>query len=246
MQRKDPLSEKVLNVREALNQKPKRIEVPEEMELYLSPDEEEYSDSFSRIHIKTFEELQLIGYVPRGLSRDKVRAAIQTDDAEAYKLAVSQPTAAGHDFGCGCQGHGTQANTFASTFKRSYTNVRKHHHPTLSKMLSDHLGSAIAWDSPVASNVRKWSQYIEARSIIVIAALFEDITINRNATLHVDAATKSLFAHNIWIHRSGRLVHKGSYLKIWANSLNRFSLSTVDIATLEAARLVSPTWKINP
>lgn len=243
MQRKDALREKVFTPREALSQKPKKIDVPEGTELFLSPDEEEYKDSFSRIHIKSFEDLQLVGYVRRGLSGEKVLAAIQSDDAEAYKLAASQPQAAAHD--CGCHGHAAQANTFASTFKRSYTNVRKRHNPMLSRVLSDHLGSQIGWDSAVASNVRKWSQYIEVNSIIVIAALFEDITINRNSTLRVDAAAKSLFAHNIWIHRTGRLVHEGSYLKIWANSLNRFSTAFVDIATLDVARLVLPTWKIN-
>jgi hypothetical protein len=92
----------------------------------------------------------------------------------------------------------------------------------MARLLADHYGKHISWDNPVAGIVSKWVMYIEVvlnPSIIVLFA--QDIIINRNATLTVDATAKSLLAKDIKIHNTGKLVHQGGYLKIWANSISR-------------------------
>ncbi len=230
---------KLVTAKEALKREVRRIEVPENSVLLLSPANLDYESFFSRVRLKLYEDLQTLGFVPRRLTEDKVRQAMAADDDEVYKLAgrlLRQPVQ-----GCGCSKQNTHVEMpRVSQVRTIYNSMRKKHNPALANVLSDHYGTHISWDSSVAAIVRKWVEFLSLNKEILLLFL-DDIIINRNATLTVVANAKSLLAHNIWIHKTGRLVNQGSYLKIWANSINRFNdfLSPV---TVEVARKVTPIW----
>jgi hypothetical protein len=227
--------------REALRREFMRIEVPEDSELSLSPTNREYARCFARVHLQSYEDLQTLGFVPRRLPEERVREAIATDDEEAFKLASTMMHQPVRD--CGCESQGAyQERASRSTLRTAYNSVRKSHNRALAGLLSDHYGTHIAWDSPLAGIVRKWDSYLGLNAEIVIA-LLEDIIINRNATLAVAANAKSLLAHNIWVHDTGRLVLQGSYTKVWANSVNRFSILRPEV--LETLREQEPPWSLS-
>ena len=223
---------KLRTAKEVLGQASRRIEVPENVELMLSPAIPEFADSFSRVQLNSYADLQLLGFAPRKLAEEKIRNAITADDDEVYKLASIIP----HSFtSCECEDQGANVKRPPrNRLRTAYNRIRKSHNPNLATLLSDHYSTRIDWDSPVAGITRKWIMYLLFNPIIIVS-LFEDITINRNATLTVDASAKSLMAHNIWIHRTGTLNQQGGYLKIWANSINSFR-DYIDVVAVDAAR----------
>lgn len=233
---------RLLDAREVLRLEPRPIVVPEDHEMVLSPDNRQFAESFARVRLKTYEDLQLLGFVPRHLSEEKVRKAIGADDAEVYQMAgrmLSQPTPP-----CDCSGHALsdQVAARANPLRSAYNRLRKHHHPSLAAALADHYGAPIAWDEPISAIVRNWTSAVRVRSLVYVA-LLGDITINKNATLSVAAPAKSLLAWNIWIERTGRLVQQGSYLKVWANSINRFR--HLDLNLVTAAAKIAPVWQLS-
>jgi hypothetical protein len=228
---------KLYTAKDLLKREASRIEVPENTEMLLSPSNREFASYFSQVEVKSYEDLQLLGFVPRRLSEEKIRQAITADDDEVYKVAyssMSQKTA--YDCNCGNQDV-YSVKLYGTSLRTNYNNIRKKHNPALARLLSDHLNTQVAWDDPLASVVRKWAISSRIDKLIYVV-LLEDIIINRNATLAVAANTKSLLAHNIWIHQTGRLVKQGSYLKIWANSINTVS------ASVDAVRKIAPPWLI--
>lgn len=213
---------KQCSAKEALKHDLRSIDVPEDTTVLLSPTSRDFADCFLRVHLRSYEDLQTLGFVPRGLSEENVRKAIAGDDDETYKMAQTTFCQVRHD--CDCSEHrGHTANPHRNkTLRSTYTAIRKSHNPNLARLLSDHYGTRMPWDSPIAGIVAKWTGYIEIVLDPLILVLFaQDITINRNATLAVDANAKSLMARDIKIHNTGKLVHQGGYLKVWANSISR-------------------------
>jgi hypothetical protein len=157
--------------------------------------------------------------VPRGLAEEKARKAIADDDAAAQRLAQEnlrdERTSSESD--CGCAAAALHPLPYGRRLRATYRRIRKFHHPSFSKLLSEHYGATVPWDSPLA--IATWRRVTSFNGVVDVW-LFRDIVINRNATLLVDAPTRSLWAGNISIHRTGRLVAQGGYLKIWANSIN--------------------------
>ncbi|HEV7376232.1 MAG TPA: hypothetical protein VGN95_16055 [Pyrinomonadaceae bacterium] len=102
---------------------------------------------------------------------------------------------------------------------------------------------ARVWDSPVAGIVKQWTQYVDlAQRAAISIALLSDITINRGAILRVDQSTKALLVGTIWIHRTGRLVYDGGYIKIWARAIeNLIDITTRITATADIPWLVHTT-----
>jgi hypothetical protein len=231
----------LMSAREVLSLEPRPLVVPEDQEVVLSPDHSNFARSFARVRLSAYADLQLLGFVPRHLSEDKVRKAISADDAEVYQMASRTLSLATP---CDCSGHAAsdQAAVRASPLRSAYNRLRKRHHPALAAVLADHYGTHVAWDEPVSSIVRNWTSAVRVGSLVHIA-LLGDITINKNATLTVASPAKSLLAWNIWIERTGRLVQQGSYLKIWANSMNRFR--HFDLEAVNAAAKISPVWQLS-
>jgi hypothetical protein len=208
------------NVQEALAREPRDLEVPEGTEVLLSPYEREHKEYFVRVELKSFEDLKMFGLVPRGLSEEKVRRAISKDDEEVHKLASKMLDTQARQ-GCGCEDHQPQSSrSYGSDLRRLYTSTRNRYHPSLANLLSAHLSARVEWDSALPGIIRRW---VSITNVSLISTLFRDITINRGATLAVDKSAKSLLAGTIWIHRSGRLVSQGSYLKIWAHAISSFT-----------------------
>jgi hypothetical protein len=229
---------KLRTAKEVLGQEARRIEVSENAELLLSPAIPEFAGSFSRVQLQSYADMQLLGFAPRKLAEEKIRHAIAADDDEVYKLASTMPQLFTR---CDCGDQAAYAKRSPGiSLRTAYNSIRKNHNPTLAALLSDHLGTRIDWDSPIAGITRKWISYLRFSPEVIIG-LFEDITINRNATLAVAASAKSLMAYNIWIHRTGRLVQQGSYLKIWANSVNSFR-DFREMVAVEVARKNGPPW----
>lgn len=232
---------KLLTAKEALGGEPRPIEVPENAELELSPTNPEYASSFARVRLKSYEDLRTLGLVPRKLHEEKVRQALAADDGEVYDLAgkMLQRSAGG----CGCSKDGSDASRLrGSPIRGVYQSIRSRHNPALARVLADHYGTQIPWDSPVPAIVRKWVVAAQASPELIIG-YFGDITIYKNATLSVAPGAKSLLAWNIWIHSTGRLVGHGSYLRIWANSISRFS-GFLSVAVVDAARKIAPVWAL--
>jgi len=229
---------KLRTAKEVLGQAARRIEVPENAELLLSPAISEFADSFSRVQLNSYADLQLLGFAPRKLAEEKVRHAIAEDDDEVYKLASTMPQSFTR---CDCGDQvANEKRLPRNSLRTAYNSIRRNHNPSLAALVSDHLGTRIHWDSAIAGIARKWITYLRLNPVVIIG-LFEDITINRNATLAVAANAKSLMAHNIWIHRTGTLVQQGSYLKIWATSINTFRDFT-DAVVVDVARKIGPPW----
>lgn len=211
---------KLYSAREFLSQEGRTIEVAENSELVLSPSNPEYARHFARVSLKSFEDLQLLGFIPRRLSIEKVRTAIAADDAEVFRLATTMPSQPR----CDCHPSDLYLKPVSlgrGGFRPAYQAIRNRHNPALARVLSEHLGTTVAWDHSLVGIVRKWDRFV-ALNPEIFALLLDDIVINRNATLSVAAASRSLLARNIWIHRTGKLTHSGSYLKIWADSIESF------------------------
>ncbi len=208
------------SVKEVLTREPRDLEVPENTEMLLSPYEREHSEYFVRVELKSFEDLKTLGFVPRGLSEEKVRHAISMDDEEARNLADKLLDTQARQR-CSCENHQPQTSrSYGSDLRRLYTSTRNRYHPSLAKLLAEHLSARVEWDSPLPGIIRRWILFTD---ISLVSALFRDITINRGATLSVDKSARSLMAGTIWIHRTGRLVSQGSYLKIWAHAISSFT-----------------------
>jgi hypothetical protein len=232
---------KSYSARELLEREGRTIEVPENSEVVLSPANPEYADSFARVRLQSFEDLQLLGFVPRRLSPEKVRTAMAADDAEAFKLATATPVPPPP---CHChpaEPHSKPGRTGRGGFRPAYLAIRNRYNPALAKVISEHLGTTVQWDDSLVGLVRKWDRYAQLKPF-VYAILLDDIVINRNATLSVAAASHSLLAGRIWIHRTGKLTYRGRYLKIWASSIESFEGIRINIS--ERAR-TTPPWAVN-
>src|SRR6185503_16692718 len=81
---------KVISAKEALRRELKPLEVRAGADVMFSPYEQEFVDYFAQVAIKNFDDLKILGFVPRGLQEDKVRRAIADDDDQAFKIAQSR------------------------------------------------------------------------------------------------------------------------------------------------------------
>jgi hypothetical protein len=209
---------RIYTAEEVVREEGRDLEVPEDREFRLAPGEPHAAHFFFRVRLRTYSDVQLLGFVPRALPEEKVRRAIAEDDGGARQLAQETLRAARPlvEADCQCAPAASGPLPYGRQLRTTYTRIRRFHHPAFAELLSDHYGVEVAWDSPTVVNLWRWASSPEA---IAVIALFGDITINRNATLLVDSTTKALWAANIWIHRTGRLVSQSGYLKIWAHSI---------------------------
>jgi hypothetical protein len=73
--------------------------------------------------------------------------------------------------------------------------------------------------------VKNWISYFDVTARFgapILLSVFQDVTIHRHGVLTTDPQMKSFLARNIWIHFTGQLVQRGSYMKIWATEISRF------------------------
>lgn len=225
---------KVVSAKEALRRDLKSLQVPASTDVMFSPYDSEFAPYFARVEVKDFDDLKVLGFVPRGLAEEKVRSAIAADENEAYKVAHTM-LANSPAPNCTCQ-HPQTTVVSGSNLRQHYASARKSFNPALARVLTEHLQTRVEWDSPIASIVRNWMRFIEIsqRSAISIA-LLNDITIDRGAVLRLDKSTKALFAGTIYIHRTGQLIYDGGYLKIWAHAISNlltFATSATNLSNI--------------
>ena len=228
---------KRLTPKELARQMGRDLVVPEETTVALSPSSREFAHVFARVRVTSFEDAQIMGFIPRKLSEEKVMRAIAEDDTLAYKMASRSYKPGG---GCDC---GQGEETHGKNLRGTYATFRRRNNPALAAFMAEKIGNRVDWDSPLVAATRKWA--INSRAgLEVIASLFADITINRNATLAVASDTKTLWARDIWIHRTGKLVQNGSYLRVWANSLNSFS-HFIDASVVADLKKIGIPWHLD-
>jgi hypothetical protein len=186
----------------------------------------EYQHYLYNVRIESFSDLQLLGFVPRGIAEDAMRKAIQSDDERALAIAEQRYAQSSGCGCCSCNGHSQDAHAMASTHVRPASlqthlqMARRETQTQLTALLSEHLRTKLDPGGPYV----RWTQtFVEAfdRRMLrdFIALLFQDIYIGAKSTLKLPATKKSLYARNIVIHQTGRLEAGAAYTKIWANSI---------------------------
>lgn len=216
------------SVKELLNRPTESLVVPDGQTIEFAPDKREFAHYFARVRLTVFEDLQLLGLVPRGLREDAVRQAIGSDEEQAYRTAAASLGALTHD--CTCA---PRRDRLSDRLAATYRQARRSNNPALARMLSEHYQTDIAFHDPLPALVRNWVRYFDTKRHFdagIATSLFTDVTIHRNAVLATDRTLKLFLAGTIWIHRSGQLLQQGSYLRIWAHTIARF-LDIRDIAT---------------
>lgn len=222
---------------EALSRTPAALEVADDEDLELSPAKRGHEKYFARVRLERLEDLQVLGLVPRRLKMQTIREAISADDEQARNIGEQRmrqgearakapcgchgAEAATSASPCGCHGTSRTATSFSQDLRSMVQHVRHDYHPELARVLTNHYGIDFRWDSALAVSIHGWVRRFRP-DIHVIVNMFEDITVGRNARLVLKAQSTSLLARAIQIHRTGTLVHRGGYLRIWANSIDRF------------------------
>lgn len=223
-------------ITDVLRRPTRDVIVPEDQEVEFAPSNPETAVHFSQVFVKSIADLQLLGFVPRRLSEERVRQAVEEDDRAAYSLAAAR-LAARPASACECHGHAA-APSFSAEFRRDYRQVRQAHAPAVARVLSELFQRSIAFDDPHPRLVTRWVQLVSDKAFaerpILIAALM-DITINRGATLRIEPLLKSLHANNVWIHRQGSFRQQGSHLRLWAHHISGF-FGTTEIKNEVTAR----------
>lgn len=213
-------------------------------ELYLSPEHPNCRDFFASIDVRSIKDLQTLGLVPREVPEQELRRAIAADDeaalATAREILLRTPA---HPCPCGEKegGAAQPAQPYARALKQAYVHARRMYNPSLAQLMSRHQRVSFAWDSVAVASVRGWAARMEtALQTRVTAALFQDITVEKGATLVLDPDTSVLFGRSILIHKTGRIVHRGGYLRIWASEIVQFDFA----ATSTSAERQIP-WRVS-
>jgi hypothetical protein len=221
---RDPVGDvKVSDIRamsaaELIRQDPRDLEVPEGTEVLLSPDDPQFAHHFARVDMRSYEDLQLLGFIPRGLDLDALRSAIRHDDEAAQQVAHER-LARGNP----CDDRERQETSYGSSLRELTAQIRRDYHPALSRLLNEHYRTTIELDSMRAGLTWKWASSLkELDAVSLVASLFQDITVHKDATLRIDKTDRMLMASNIRIHKTGKIVRSGGYLKIWAHSISAF------------------------
>jgi hypothetical protein len=196
--------------------------VEENQTVTFSPGNRDVAHHFVRVRLTGFEDLQTIGFVPRKLSEDAVRRAILADNDETYKLAASQ-LATSQTF-CRCE-PGGQPRAAKTELRDVYTRIRRFNNPALARVLSDHYKTHIPFHDSFPALVNNWISYLDVNVRFgehILLSVLGDVTIHRGGVLVTDRKLKSFLAWNIWIHSRGQMVHKSSYINVWANKIASF------------------------
>lgn len=123
-----------VSVHEALRKNEIRIEVPPQEIRTVGPFEERYAEAFRVAEVKSFEDLQVLGMIPRELTEPRALDAIRADDA-AFRDRHRELQRELRD--CDCQEH-SSANV--TSFRRSRIQS------SLATLLPDHFRSRLDLD----------------------------------------------------------------------------------------------------
>jgi hypothetical protein len=221
------------------------IEVADGETLELSRGHPEYGSCCSRVVVSNFADLQMLGLAPRGLTQERVRAAIAADDEEAFRMASGMVQRGTPRQGCDCaETEGAPRQVMprsANPVRSAMSGLRARHNPSLARVLSEQHGRTFAYDSPAVGMLRKMSDRLEFTHIEFEAIHLADIFIGGNATLSIASGATVVAARHIYIEQSGTLRLNAGYTKIWANSIGRFRVK-MDTAIVAAGAKMTPIW----
>ena len=235
------------------------LDVAEDEEVTLTPDDDRFVRGLARVRVESFDDLSILGLVPRGIGEERIREAIAADDMATHELAASRPDPGGSaGYGCGCCGETALGEDPASALTRAdsslgvrdvgdrlYRRLRTFHHPALAQVLSERYHTEIQRNDPLASVVHKWVTKFDTdrlRITPLFASIWQDITVRRGGRLTLDKGLSLMYARHLRIHRQGRLIQQGNYTKIWAASVESYFFDD-QIANLA---IVAEPWLTGP
>jgi hypothetical protein len=196
---------------EALKAADINVDVPNGASEKLGPFEGKWAQAFRVAEIKSFRDLQQLGFVHRELREEHAVQAIRADERafrEASLPSVSRAQRARPSQGCSCAEVSREAAFVAPTRKRFQNN--------LIDVLESVVGGVLRVDHPLVSHsyyhVRTWLERGGRYAVGVIA--LQDITIGQNATLTVTPAVSGLYARDITLGDQGRLSLTGGGIKV--------------------------------
>ncbi len=182
------------------------IEVPDGTVETIGPFETRYSDAFRIAEVKSFSDLQTLGFVHRDVREETAVQAVRADD-RAFRAALAE-----HAVGCTCEGRASGQGALA----------RRHFQDHLLDELQSVFPSALAPDDSAVLHtyyhVKAWVTR-PSRYLVGLVAL-RDISIGDRATLIATPAVRGLYANNISIGREGHLRFTSGAVKVTCKVLN--------------------------
>jgi hypothetical protein len=212
------------------------IDVPESATVRLGGEDRAFSRHLRLINVASYDDLRLLGLVPRDHDEAKVRSAIAEDDEIAVRIALDRVDP------CDCARHdeSSRRRSASEVFTAAFNRVRALNHPSLSHLLSAGHSKRFPLDTQ-AGLTRMWVSRLDEGMLRagLLALMAQDITIRKDARLFTPTKLKVMFANNIFIHKSGSLISQGNYLSIQCNSIQRFSIFSQWVTEIVK---IQPTW----
>ncbi len=161
-------AKKVLSPDEFVRVEPESLVVQQGTVLVLEPTNPDQSKYFATVALRTYEDLQTMGFMPRGIELERMKVAIQDDDDGTRREVELRRNA---------------TEIYQRTgMRQQYNQSRREYHPALSRVLADHYGVSIAADSTSARTVWNWAKYIDVKKGgLIWANILQDITIHQDA-----------------------------------------------------------------
>lgn len=203
---------------EVLQQRGDDIVIPKSKVVNVGPEEKEFAQFFHRVEVRSFDDLQELSLISKGLDEKRVQKAIADDDGEALSIAREyvKGRAKACDFESGQNMEATPLKlSYRSSLRTTFNGIRKSHNIHLSRLLSDLHGEEVESHSLIAAITHGWFKRLLFLKVIpILVFLPKDITIMHNATLNLSPSTNLLWANDIRIHIGGKLKINSSYVKI--------------------------------
>jgi hypothetical protein len=123
------------SAKEALRHDLRKIVVPEGKTVLVSPKSPEFTGHFVEVPLTSFDDLQTLGFVPRGIAQETLRKAIVEDDNDGYRMAQAMFSQGRHECVCGEPGstrgaayhtsHHSNMLDSPNTLRGTYNSVRR-------------------------------------------------------------------------------------------------------------------------
>ena len=188
------------------------IDVPARESETIGLRSERFSEAFCIANVRSFDEMQVLGLVPRGFSEHEARLAVAEDDREHQaRTRELQQARAGSSraSGCGCEGEKIKVS-------------RRRTQANLSALLPEHFRRAAEGADASAAHVyqhlRRWLDKPAMYLVGLVRA--QGIVVREDSLLVMDAAVSLVNASFINIFSGGRLKFLAGSVNVRCDSLN--------------------------
>lgn len=186
--------------------------------LDLDPSNERVRGFYHEAEIRSFADLQTLDLIPRRLDENRVREAINADDDEVLAAAMRRAGNGDRDCGCSSEDGGTTRSSklaYSDDLRSMYSAMRRRYNPRLARILTENTGVFHNYDDIAPAVVTHWSKnWWSTPAMLLQLWLFMDVEVGANSTLVLGKSAKGLYCGDLRIHVGGRLVVKGSAVKI--------------------------------